>query len=125
VPALQAQVLDAGAGGFRDPQPVQREHGDQRVLGRRAEPGGDQEGAELVAVQGDGMGLVIHPRPPDMGSRGVLEEFLFNGVAVEPRDGHSRRVTVARARPLASRSRAKPSMSARRTANIGRERARH
>ena len=38
---------------------------------------------------------------------------------------HSRRVTVARARPLASRSRAKPSMSARRTANRLRERARH
>src|SRR5262245_48040737 len=38
---------------------------------------------------------------------------------------HSRRVTVARARPLASRSRAKPSMSARRTANNDRERARH
>src|SRR5262249_53936219 len=38
---------------------------------------------------------------------------------------HSRRVTVARARPLASRSRAKDSMSARRTANKFRERARH
>src|SRR5216684_2775985 len=38
---------------------------------------------------------------------------------------HSRRVTVARARPLASRSRAKPSMSARRTANRFRERTRH
>src|SRR5580692_6952258 len=37
----------------------------------------------------------------------------------------SRRVTVARARPLASRSRAKLSMSARRTANRLRERARH
>src|SRR6266702_1240582 len=38
---------------------------------------------------------------------------------------HSRRVTVARARPPASRSRAKPSMSARRTANRFRERTRH
>jgi hypothetical protein len=38
---------------------------------------------------------------------------------------HSRRVTVARARPLASRSRAKPLMSARRTANRLRERAQH
>jgi hypothetical protein len=38
---------------------------------------------------------------------------------------HSRRVTVARARPRASRSRAKPSMSARRTANRFRDRARH
>src|SRR5690242_9734951 len=38
---------------------------------------------------------------------------------------HSRRVTVARARPLASSSRAKDSMSARPTANRARERARH
>src|SRR5450755_3474189 len=38
---------------------------------------------------------------------------------------HSLRVTVARARPLASSSLAKPSMPARRTANSGRERARH
>src|SRR4029077_19222166 len=37
----------------------------------------------------------------------------------------SLRVTVARARPRASRSRAKPSISARRTANKARDRARH
>jgi hypothetical protein len=55
VPALQAQVLDVRAGGLGDPQPVQREQGDQRMLGRRAEPGGDQERAELVTVQRDGM----------------------------------------------------------------------
>jgi hypothetical protein len=55
VAAFQAQVLDAGAGGFRDPQPVEGEQGDQRVLGGRAEPGGDQDGAELVAVQGGGV----------------------------------------------------------------------
>ena len=40
VAALQAQVLDISAGGLRDPQPVQREQRDQRMLGRRAEPGG-------------------------------------------------------------------------------------
>src|SRR5260370_30993565 len=38
---------------------------------------------------------------------------------------HGGRVAVARARPLPSRSRAKLSMSARRTANRPRERARH
>ena len=57
--ALQAQVLDVGAGGFGDAQPVESEQGDQRVLGGRAEPGGDQQSAELVAVQPDGMGLII------------------------------------------------------------------
>src|SRR5262245_46080434 len=38
---------------------------------------------------------------------------------------HSRRVTVARARPFASRSRAKPSMSARRTEKGASDRPRH
>ena len=59
VPALQAQVLDVGAGGFGDAQPVQREQRDQRMLERWAEPGGDQQRAELVAVQCDRMGLVL------------------------------------------------------------------
>jgi hypothetical protein len=47
-------------------QAVQREQGDQRVPGRCPEPGGDQQGAELVAVQLDGMGLVVHPRTADV-----------------------------------------------------------
>jgi len=59
VPALQAQVLDVGAGGLGDPQPVQGEQGDQRMLGRRPLTGGDQQRAELVAVERDGMRLVI------------------------------------------------------------------
>ena len=80
-------MLDVGAGGFRYSQPVQREQGDQRVLGRRPEPGGDQQGAELVAVQRGGMRLVVHPRPADMGGRGVIEEFFLDGVLVEPGDG--------------------------------------
>jgi hypothetical protein len=31
--------------------------------------------------------LVVDPRPPDMGGRGVLEEFFFDGVLVEAGDG--------------------------------------
>jgi len=54
VPAFEAEVLDVGAGGSGDPQPVQGAQGDQRMLGRRAEPGGGQQGTEFVAVQGDG-----------------------------------------------------------------------
>jgi hypothetical protein len=57
------------------------------MLGRRAEPGGDQQSAELVAVQHDGMGLVIYPRTADVGGWGVIEEFFFDGVFVEPGDG--------------------------------------
>jgi hypothetical protein len=34
VPALQAQVLDVSAGGLGDPQAIEREQGDQRMLGR-------------------------------------------------------------------------------------------
>src|SRR6266571_1150969 len=86
VPALQARLLDVGAGGLRDAQPVQREQGDQRMLGRRAEPGGDQHGAGLVAVQGGGVRLAVQPRPPDVGGRGVRQELFFDGVLVEPGD---------------------------------------
>ena len=45
VPALEAQLLDVSAGGLRHAQAVQREQGDQRVLGRRAESGRDEQGA--------------------------------------------------------------------------------
>jgi hypothetical protein len=36
------------------------------MLGRQAEPGGDQQRAELVAVQRDRMGLIVHPRTADV-----------------------------------------------------------
>jgi hypothetical protein len=62
VPAIEAQVLDHGAGGLGDSQAVEREQGDQRMLGRRAEPGSDQQGAEFVTVQRDGVGLVVHSK---------------------------------------------------------------
>jgi pimeloyl-ACP methyl ester carboxylesterase len=54
------------------------EQGDQRVLGRRAEPAGHQQRTELVAVQRDGVGLVIHPQTADVCGRGVIQEFLFD-----------------------------------------------
>jgi hypothetical protein len=80
-------VLDVGAGGLGDPQPVQREQRDQRMLDRWAEPGGYQERAELVAVRRDGVRLVVHPRTADVSGRGMLEELFFDGVLVEPGDG--------------------------------------
>ena len=73
--------------GLRHAQPVEREQGDQRVLGGRAEPGGDQERAELVAVQGGGVRLVVQPRPADVRGGRVVEEFFLDGVLVEPGDG--------------------------------------
>ncbi len=48
------------------------------MLRGRPEPGSDQQGAELVAVQ---------PRPADVRGGRMIEEFFLDGVAVEPRDG--------------------------------------
>jgi hypothetical protein len=41
VPALPSQVLDVRAGGLGDPEPIQGEQRDQRVLKWRSEPRGD------------------------------------------------------------------------------------
>jgi hypothetical protein len=60
-------VLDVRAGGFGDPQPVQREQRDQRVLCRRPETGGDEQRAELVAVSSGGVRFVIDSRTADVG----------------------------------------------------------
>jgi hypothetical protein len=69
VAALEAQVLDVSTSGLRDPQPVQREQRDQRMHRWRAEPGRNEERADLVAVQRDGMGFVVDPGPADVCGR--------------------------------------------------------
>ena len=125
-PRSRPRCSISAPGRLRHSQPVQGEQGNQRVLQRRAKAGGDQHGAEFVAVQGGGMRLVVQPRAADVRGRGMIQEFFFDGVPVEPGDGAQPPGDGgAGARPLASRSRAKPSISARRTANRGRERARH
>jgi hypothetical protein len=65
------------------------------VLERWAEPSGDQERAELVAVRGDSMGLVIQPRTADVRGRRIIEQLFFDRVLVEPAMVHNRRMTVA------------------------------
>jgi hypothetical protein len=70
VAAFGAQALNIRTRRLRHPQPVQGKQGDKSVLGRRAEPGGDQEASELVAVQAGGVRLVIDPGPADMGKPG-------------------------------------------------------
>jgi len=42
VPALDAQGLDAGAGGFGHAQPVEGQQPDKRTLGGRAKANGGQ-----------------------------------------------------------------------------------
>jgi len=87
VAALEAEVVDVGAGGLGDPQAVQREQGDKRMFCRRAEPGGDQQGAELVAVQRDGMGLVVDPRTAHVCGGRAIQDLFLDGVFVEPGNG--------------------------------------
>ena len=57
------------------------------MLRRRPEPGGDQQRAELVAVQAGGVRLVVQARAPDMRGGRVIEEFFLDGVPVEARHG--------------------------------------
>ena len=57
------------------------------MLSRCTESGRDQQSAEFVAVQGDGMRFIVDPRTPDMRGRGVLQELFLHRVAVEPGDG--------------------------------------
>ena len=57
------------------------------MLGGRAEPGGDEERSDLVAVQADGVGLVVDPGSADMYRRRVVDQALFFGVAVEAGHG--------------------------------------
>ena len=82
--AFQAQVLDVSGGSLRYPQPVQGEQGNQRVLSRRSKTGGDEERAELVAIKGGGVRLIVQPRTADMGCGRVVQELFLDGVLVEP-----------------------------------------
>jgi hypothetical protein len=50
-------------------------------------PGGDQERAELVAVQGGGVRFVVQTGTTDVGGGRVLQELFFDGVLIEPGDG--------------------------------------
>jgi hypothetical protein len=69
VPALGAERFDVRADSLRHPRPVQRKQRDQGVLGGRAQPGGDQERPDVVAVQAGRVRLVFQPLPADVASR--------------------------------------------------------
>jgi hypothetical protein len=74
VPAFETEIVEVGAECFGDPQPVDRQQADQRVLGGGAEPGRDQQRAELVAVQPYNVRFIIEPGSADVRGRGVLEQ---------------------------------------------------
>ncbi len=65
---------------------VEGEQADQGVLSRCAEPGCDQERADLVAVQSDGVGLVGDTGATDVHGGRVIEEVFLDGIPVEPGD---------------------------------------
>src|SRR5207245_6964706 len=54
VTPLQAKSVDVSAQGLGDAQAVQSEQARQGVILSRSEPGGNQEGTELVAIQAHG-----------------------------------------------------------------------
>jgi hypothetical protein len=72
VAPLDAQCFDIRAGSLGDPQPVEGQQRDQRVLGGRPEPRGDQQRAELVAVQ-SGRVRLMKPRSDTI--RPVLKRY--------------------------------------------------
>jgi len=87
VPALDAQGLDVGTGSFGHAQPVERQQGDQRMLGGLTEPGGNEQRTQLVAVQPGGYRLIIQPGTADMRGQGLIQQVFLHRVPVEPGDG--------------------------------------
>jgi hypothetical protein len=67
--------------------PVEGQEGDEGVAGGRAAAHGDEQGAEFVAVQADGVGLVAQAGPADVRGGRVIQQVLFHGVPVQPGDG--------------------------------------
>ena len=86
VAAFETELFDVGADRFGHPQAVEREQAEQRMVAGVAEPGGDEHGADLVAVEAGGVRLVVEARAAHVHrGRHRDEAFLF-GVAVEARD---------------------------------------
>src|SRR5208282_4456940 len=53
------------------------------VLGRRPEPGGDQQRTNLVAVKADRMRLIVETRPADMDRRRGGHQPLLLGETIK------------------------------------------
>jgi hypothetical protein len=86
VAPFEPKVLDVGAKSLGDPQPVQRQQADQRVIPAAGQPG-HQHGADLVAIQASGVGLVVQAGSTHMRSRRDRDQALLFGVAVEAGHG--------------------------------------
>jgi hypothetical protein len=78
VATFDAEGFDVGAGGLGDPKAVQCQERDQGMLGRGSEAGGDEQRADLLAVQLGGVGLIVQAEPADMDGRGAVEEAFLD-----------------------------------------------
>jgi hypothetical protein len=87
VAAFESERFDVGAERFGHAQAVDREQRHERVLAGRGEAGCDEQRADLVAIQADGMGLVVEPRATNVHRGRSLEKSFLLGVAVEAGDG--------------------------------------
>lgn len=87
VSSLQAERFDVGASRLRDPKAAQCQQRDQGVLDSRPQTGGDEERTYLVAIESDGVALVVQAGPAHMHRRGDGQKALFFGVAVEAGHG--------------------------------------
>lgn len=67
--AFKTEPFDVSAGRLGNPEAVQREQRDQSVVARVAEPGGDEHGPDLVAVQAGGVRFVVETRSSDVHRR--------------------------------------------------------
>jgi hypothetical protein len=66
--------------------PFQGQQRDQGVFGSRAQSGGGEQGAELVAVQPGRVRFVIHPRAAHVRRGRVIQQLLLDGVHAGPGD---------------------------------------
>jgi hypothetical protein len=69
-------------------------------------PVAEAQRADLVAVQADGAGFVVDPRPADVGGRRVVEQVFLVGVLVQPGYGGQPAGDGRAGTSAASRSRA-------------------
>ena len=81
--AVHVQVVDADAERFADPHAVQGQQRDEGVIASRSQPGLDEQGAELVAVQAQRPRLGVDLGAPDVGGRIPGQESFEVAVAVE------------------------------------------
>ncbi len=72
--SLHTKRLDVRPDRLCYPQPVEGQQRAPGMLTGRAEPCGDEERTDLVAVQADGVRFEVDPRAADMDRRGVCDQ---------------------------------------------------